>query len=74
MVQINKLTFGRKPLHKVRKVATPIFRTNKEVKSAKARVLVTLEVHCVRNAVINIDDGSKAATPKSITNTKTKSK
>ena len=57
------------------KLQLPFSELTEEVKAAKARVLVTLEESedpCVRNAEVKIDGGTKADTPKSVKDAKSK--
>ena len=57
------------------KLQLPFSELTEEVKASKARVLVTLEESedpCVRNAEVKIDGGTKADTPKSVKDAKSK--
>ena len=57
------------------KLQLPFSELTEEVKASKARVLVTLEESddpCVKNAAIKVDGGTKADTPKSVKEAKTK--
>ena len=57
------------------KLQLPFSELTEEVKASKARVLVTLEESddpCVKNAAIKVDGGTKADTPNSVKEAKSK--